>query len=280
MNRFFLRDLQIDTVIGVYDWERQIRQVVSLNLEWVFDIGPAARSDQLQDTVSYHDVAQRVTEYVQNSRFGLIETLIERVAEILLYEFNLPWVRVRLNKLQAVPAASAVGLEIVRERQATQPQTVYVGIGSNVEPLAQIQSALSALENEFGALTISTIYRNPAVGFAGAEFCNAVLEFCSALPPAAISVRLRQIEAMHGRDRQQPQTAERGLDLDLLLYGEQIIEQDNLRLPRQDLIEYAFVLKPLAELAADKTHPVVKKTFGELWAQFPAADVELIPVNL
>jgi dihydroneopterin aldolase len=114
MDIIFLRDLRIDTVIGIYEWERRIRQTVSLDLEMAADMRKAAASDAIEDTLNYKAVAKRVISFVEESRFQLVETLAERVAELVLNEFQVPWLRVRLNKTGAVRGARDVGVIIER----------------------------------------------------------------------------------------------------------------------------------------------------------------------
>jgi len=114
MDIIFLTDLRIETVIGVFDWEREIKQTVVFDLQMGADIRKAASSDQLEDTLDYKSVAKRIIDFVEVSEFQLVETLAERVADIILKEFNVPWVRVQLNKQGAVRGARDVGVIIER----------------------------------------------------------------------------------------------------------------------------------------------------------------------
>ncbi|MET0066291.1 MAG: dihydroneopterin aldolase [Candidatus Thiodiazotropha sp.] len=114
MDIVFIRDLRIDTVIGIYDWEREIRQTVVFDLEMGTDIAKAARSDAIEDTLDYKAVSKRLVEFVRASEFQLVETLAERCAAIVLEEFQVPWVRLTLNKVGAVSAARDVGVIIER----------------------------------------------------------------------------------------------------------------------------------------------------------------------
>jgi dihydroneopterin aldolase len=114
MDIIFLRGLEIETTIGIYEWERKIKQTVILDLEMAADIRQAASTDDIQYTVDYKAVAKRLIEFVEKSEFYLVETLAERIAQLLLREFSLPWVRVSLNKKGAIRGASDVGVIIER----------------------------------------------------------------------------------------------------------------------------------------------------------------------
>ena len=116
MDLIYIRDLKIDCVIGVYEWERRVKQTVILDLDLGADIRRAAQTDHIDDTVNYKAVAKRLMAYIGASEFQLVETLAERVAEILLQEFDLPWVRVRVNKKGALRGATDVGVIIERSR--------------------------------------------------------------------------------------------------------------------------------------------------------------------
>ena len=120
MDIIYLRDLKIDTVIGIYDWERRIKQTVSLDLEMATDIRKAAASDSIDDTLDYKAVAKRLIQFVEESQFQLVETLAERICEIVIHEFGVPWVRLSLNKRGAVRHADGVGVIIERRADETQ----------------------------------------------------------------------------------------------------------------------------------------------------------------
>ena len=114
MDIIYLNDLRIDTIIGIYDWERRVKQTISLDLEMASDIRKAAASDDIEDTLNYKAVAKRLISFVEASEFQLVETLAERITEIVLKEFQVAWVRLRLNKQGAVRGARDVGVIIER----------------------------------------------------------------------------------------------------------------------------------------------------------------------
>ena len=114
MDIVFIRDLKIETVIGIYDWERKIRQQISIDLDMATDIKKAASSDNIEDTLNYKAVAKRLINFVETSDFELVEALAEQICSIVLQEFNVPWVRLTLNKPGAVSGSRSVGVMIER----------------------------------------------------------------------------------------------------------------------------------------------------------------------
>ena len=114
MDIVYIRDLKIETVIGIYDWEREVRQTVSLDLEMAHDISRAAATDNIEDTLNYKAVAKRLIAFIGDSEFLLVETMAEQCAGIVMNEFNVPWLRLRLSKPGAVRGAQDVGVIIER----------------------------------------------------------------------------------------------------------------------------------------------------------------------
>ena len=114
MDIVYIRDLKIETVIGIFDWERRIRQTISLDLEMAFDIRPAAASDNIADALDYKAVAKRLIGFVESAEFLLVETLAEQVAALCLDDPRVRSARVRVEKLDVIPDAAAVGVEIER----------------------------------------------------------------------------------------------------------------------------------------------------------------------
>jgi 7,8-dihydroneopterin aldolase/epimerase/oxygenase len=117
MDIVFIKDLQIETVIGIYDWERKIRQTISLDVEMATDIRKAASSDKIEDTLNYKAVAKRLIAFVSESEYELVETLAEKICGIVMQEFGVPWVRLTLNKPGAVSGSKSVGVRIERGKR-------------------------------------------------------------------------------------------------------------------------------------------------------------------
>ena len=157
----------------------------------------------------------------------------------------------------------------------------FVGIGSNIQPHAHVPLALELLERSFTVTDVSPIYSCPAVGFDGADFVNLVVAFETDRDVIELQSELRDIEAACGRDRTEKR-ASRTMDIDLLLFDDAVIDEPGLTLPRADMLEYAFVLRPLAEIAPDARHPVSGIRYARLWADFddrvqPLTRIELAP---
>jgi 2-amino-4-hydroxy-6-hydroxymethyldihydropteridine diphosphokinase len=155
---------------------------------------------------------------------------------------------------------------------------VYVAAGSNIDPERNLGRALTELRREFPGLRASAAYRNPAFGFQGDDFINLVVGFETDAPLAEVIRRLHAIEELCGRPRQAPKWAPRAMDLDILLYGDQVIDDPGLRVPRADLTSKAYMLRPAAELAPDVMHPTLKRTLRELWQAFDKTGVRMDPV--
>jgi dihydroneopterin aldolase len=114
MDIIFLSGLTTECIIGIWDWERRIKQKIVVDLEMGADIRRAAGSDRIDDTLDYKSVAKRLLQFIGDSEFQLVETLTERIAELVITEFSVPWVRVRLNKQGAIRGSRDVGILIER----------------------------------------------------------------------------------------------------------------------------------------------------------------------
>ena len=157
---------------------------------------------------------------------------------------------------------------------------VYVGLGSNIEPEANLKLGVAELRRRYGEVEVSAVYRSAAVGFDGDDFLNLVARFESENEPVDICLAITAIHNLVGRDRKGGKWESRPLDIDLLLYNDRVMEKP--RLPREDVLEYSFVLRPLAELAPDLTHPVTGRTMLEHWQDFDASrhPLDVVDVEL
>lgn len=154
---------------------------------------------------------------------------------------------------------------------------VYLSLGSNVEPRRHLRSAIDALRQTFGAMTVSPAYRSRSVGFDGADFINLAVGLETELSPTALNDWLHALEDRHGRRRDVPRYADRTLDLDIVFYDDLIIDgPGHLQIPRNEL-RHAFVLRPIADIAPDFLHPSSGVSMAELWKAFPQANEPMQP---
>ncbi len=155
---------------------------------------------------------------------------------------------------------------------------VFIGVGSNVERDASIRAGVADLRAHYGELRLSSVYESEAVGFAGDAFYNLVVGFDTQESIDSVADVLAAIEDRNGRVRGSEKFAPRTLDLDLLLYGDAIISTARFHVPRDEILRYAFVLWPLAEIAPNLRHPETGKTFAWLWERFDKDGPALRPV--
>jgi 2-amino-4-hydroxy-6-hydroxymethyldihydropteridine diphosphokinase len=146
---------------------------------------------------------------------------------------------------------------------------IYLGLGSNIDRVRYIRTGVHTLQAMFGELTLSPVYESPAEGFAGDSFYNMVVGLDTTIDISKLSAQLKQIEADCGRVKSAEKFADRTLDIDILLYGDAILHDDGYDIPRDEILRYAFVLKPLADIAGEIIHPQQQQTIATLWQQFP-----------
>lgn len=152
---------------------------------------------------------------------------------------------------------------------------IYISVGSNIDRERNIEGAIAELHQRFAPLTLSPVYETRAVGFDGDDFYNLVIGFDSTMPVMELAILLDEIENRFGRDRSLPRFGPRTLDLDLLIYGDHIQHDGALELPRAEIAHYSFVLKPLADIAGEETHPELGRTYDDLWSAFADKDRQL-----
>lgn len=145
---------------------------------------------------------------------------------------------------------------------------VHVGVGSNIDRENSIRGAVRDLATHYGPLRLSPVYESKAHGFEGGNFYNLVVGFDTTEPIERVKDSLAHIESRFGRQRQGNQFSSRTLDLDLLLYGEVVRHDAQINLPHPDIQRYAFVLRPLAEIAPGLRHPETGQTCSKMWEQF------------
>ena len=159
-------------------------------------------------------------------------------------------------------------------------ERVFVGIGSNQERELMLRQAVAALHDLFAPLQLSPVYNSPAFGFEGSDFLNLVAEFETDLAIEAVVDAFRAIEDRLGRDRSLPKFASRPIDLDILLYGDLVLNTAKFHVPRSEILEHPFVLKPLQDLVPQARHPQSGESYRDLWQRMAPGVSRLEPYEL
>lgn len=143
--------------------------------------------------------------------------------------------------------------------------TTWLGLGSNQNAEANIRAAIDELRNQFTIVVLSPAYISTAVGFDGDDFINLVARVETDLSPIALRDYLRELEDRFGRRRDVPKFSDRSLDIDILLYDDLVVHSPVLEIPRAEIVKFAHVLKPLADLDPDLVHPSIRRSIGDIW---------------
>jgi len=157
---------------------------------------------------------------------------------------------------------------------------VYLGLGSNMRPEHNLEMAVNNLRTRFGDIVLSGVYQSKALGFDGDDFLNLVAQIDTDLQPVEVVEVLEEIHDLSGRERGCAKFVARPLDIDLLLYDRLIDQSPPVRVPRSDVLEYSFVLVPLAEIAADYVHPQTGRNISDHLAEFDKSAHPLTKVAL
>ena len=159
---------------------------------------------------------------------------------------------------------------------------VYLSLGSNLDREAMIRGAIAALRSQFGEIVVSPVYDTTSVGFDGNNFLNLVVGLDTDLDLEVLLHSFREIEDHLGRDRSMPRYGNRLIDLDILTYGDSVISKGRTRVPRPEILEHAYVLRPLQDIAGDSTHPENGESYRKLWQrlQISAPELREFPLSL
>jgi 2-amino-4-hydroxy-6-hydroxymethyldihydropteridine diphosphokinase len=250
MDRIIIKDLLIRGIIGISERERAQRQDILVNIVLYGDIHPAGKSDNINDCINYRTVAKKTIAYVERSAGVTVEALGSDIARFCLEEPGVAGVQVRVEKPGAVRFAQSVGVEIERfrtEGEAAMHQA-YVSLGSNLNPRENILEAMKRLRQAVTVNTFSTIWETEAVGTTGPRFLNAAAWISTPLAVDGLKAAvLGKIEQELGRVRTSDKNATRTIDLDIIVYDEQVLD---LNLWKRD-----FLAIPIAELRPDLEVP-------------------------
>ena len=157
---------------------------------------------------------------------------------------------------------------------------IWLSLGSNLQPERHLCMALRELARHLGKAQISPVYETAAEGFSGPDFLNMVAGYHTGLPAAALITLLADVEESLGRVRGREKFSSRSIDIDLLTYGDSVVNDDGMELPRDEIDRYAFVLRPLAEVAGEEIHPRTGLSYRAMWERFDRDGQTLRPVEL
>jgi 2-amino-4-hydroxy-6-hydroxymethyldihydropteridine diphosphokinase len=157
---------------------------------------------------------------------------------------------------------------------------VYLGLGSNVDPIDHLRLGIQELGRRFGVLELSNLYQNASVGFDGDDFINLVVALESDVSPLEIHNNIDEIHAIANRQGGESRFAPRTLDIDLLLYDDLVLNEPPILVPRADILKYSFVLGPLAEIAPDLRHPQTGRSIADHWAEYDKGGHPLLSTSI
>ena len=265
MDYITITGLKIFAHHGVLEEETKNGQDFYVNAKLYYDMAKAAKSDEVTDAVHYGEVCQRMTDFLQEHTFKLLERAVaETMKEVLLSFPMLTGIEMELCKPHApIP----LPFENVSVTQSLHWRKVYLAIGSNMGDKEQyLKRAVETLENDTDFKHVKTskwIKTEPYGGVEQDEFLNGAIEVMTLLTPQALLARLHEIEAQAGRERL-VHWGPRTLDLDILFYEDWMVNETDLVIPHIDMSNRRFVLEPLAELAPAYLHPLMKKTVKQM----------------
>lgn len=265
-----LTGLKVSCIIGIFDWERKQKQDVLFDLRFPTDIAKAARRDRIEDALDYKKIAKATIAFVEKSRFQLVETLAERLADFLIKKFRLSEIYLKVSKPGAIRGSQNVGVEITRKGLSQHQGLVYLSLGSNINPSFHLKNGLAALDKKYGLGSVSHIYETSPVGGdkGSANFWNLVASIVTEEKPVQIRRWLGQLEKQEGRTRTKNRNASRTLDVDLILWKDLVVKGKDFSLPHPDIGTRAFVLFPLLEIAPQLLLPGSQKPLIELAHSF------------
>ena len=278
MDKIKIENLEVFAKHGVYPEETKLGQKFLVSLEMYLDARPAGTRDALEESVDYGKVAHTIQTEMQKHTFQLIEAVAEHLCKVILVSYP----QIKKVELEVKKPWAPVGLplENVSVSMTRSRHKAYIGLGSNLgERKTYLTQAIEALDNleDCHVEKISSLIETKPYGVTDQpDFLNGVVLVDTLLLPQELLEQMQEIEKQAKRERIL-QWGPRTLDLDLLLYDDEILETDTLCVPHEDMKNRRFVLEPMAEIAPYKHHPILGATMRQLWENWKAeheADLE------
>jgi dihydroneopterin aldolase/2-amino-4-hydroxy-6-hydroxymethyldihydropteridine diphosphokinase len=266
-DRIQIKDLLLRTIIGINDEERRNKQDVLINITLHADTRAAGASDDIADAVNYRTVTKRIIRLVEGSQFFLVEKMAAEIAAICLEDPRVERAMVRVEKPGALRFARSVGVEIERRRAAPAgANRAFISLGSNIEAERNLPAAVRRLAARCRLVAASPVYETRPVGTTDQpNFLNAAVLIETELTPGELKAQVLQaIEQALGRVRSEDKNAPRTIDLDISLFNEQVMTLGDRRIPDPEILEFAHIARPLADLAPGHRHPETGQTLEEI----------------
>ncbi|KAI9208723.1 Dihydropteroate synthase-like protein [Polychytrium aggregatum] len=278
----FIKNLVLNTIIGIHPWERVEKQRVVISILVHLDLQPKyLLEDHVPKMHNYRTITRTISRYVEESKFKTVEALVLSIAKICVETCHIPKVTVRVEKPSALVFASGAGIQITRDRSSFQPtaseqiqrgsghvHTAFLAIGTNIgDRVANIESALAMLESESSVTVLDTSFLYETAPMYVTDqpmFLNAVCKVSTCLSPEALLDWLKSIEVGLGRDLKGIRNGPRPIDLDILYYDHIKMETERLVIPHPRIKEREFVLRPLCDIAPNLENPTLFRTNAQL----------------
>ncbi len=283
MDRIHISDLALRTIIGLNPEERRKAQDVLINLTLEADLGLAGASDAVADTVNYRTLTKRIIRLVEASRFYLVEKLAQEIAWLALEDERVQSVQVRVEKPGALRFARSVGVELLRTREDLPPRHyAFITLGSNLSPELNLRAAVQLLAAQTAVLDVSPVYETEPVGTQPQpRYLNGAVRLATSLTAAELKATvLTPIENRLHRERSADKFAPRTIDLDIALFDTAVLQIGQRAVPDPDILRYAHVAVPLADLAPDYRHPITHQTLREIAAALPQSGLVRLELEL
>jgi dihydroneopterin aldolase/2-amino-4-hydroxy-6-hydroxymethyldihydropteridine diphosphokinase len=265
-----LTGLKISCIIGIFGWERKKKQAVLIDLKIPCDAHKASQKDNIADAVDYKKIAKTVITFVEKSDFQLVETLAEKLAELLLKTFQLAEIELSVSKPAAIRGSQNVGVKIHRIQPiAFSNDLIFLSLGSNVNPRQNLELALKEISTKYLVQGVSHVYETSPVGYSNqTNFWNMAVAVFGYEKPEEMRLWLANLEKKAGRKKNKKSFGPRILDVDLITWKNLVRKSKTFCLPHPDIATKAFVLFPLLEISPTWVHPETQKPIIELAASF------------
>lgn len=278
-----ISDLALRTIIGINPDERSKPQDVLINLDLEADLTGPGHSDKIEDTVNYRTLTKRVIRLVEASSFYLVEKLAQEIAWLVLDDPLVQRVTVRVEKVGALRFTRGVSVAVSRSRADIPTRHyVFVTLGSNLSPELNLRAAVRMLAARTAVLDVSPVYETAPVGTQPQpRYLNAAVRLATPLEAEALKTQvLLPIEDALHRIRTADKFAPRTIDLDIALFDNAVLTVGERPIPDPDILRYAHIAVPLADLAPDYRHPITGQTLREIVGALPREGMEELDLEL